>query len=204
MFSGIVAAQGRVTDKQAHAGGDYSLRIAAAIGKGGQPVQAGDSVAVNGVCLTVTERADENLLSFDVSAATAACTTLGALRKNDKVNMEPALRLGERLNGHLVTGHIDGLATVCECRRQGRSLRVRLKTAAELMPYLAVKGSVCLDGVSLTVVSAQANAFAVNIVPYTAEHTHFSSLHEAQEVNLEVDIIARYLSNLMRFAAMES
>ena len=196
MFSGIVVAQGQVVAKQQRAGHDYRLQLAAPSNPQGKPIRPGDSVAVNGVCLTVVECSESGVWSFDVSAETARCTTLANVHINDWLNLEPALCLGDRLNGHWVTGHVDCLVVVRECNPQGDSLHLQLEVPDEFMPYIAVKGSVCLDGVSLTVTRVHANTFAVNVIPYTAEHTHFSSLTTGRAMNLEVDIVARYIHRL--------
>lgn len=203
MFSGIVVAQARVLDNQRQNGGDYSLSLACDLGRGDKPIKSGDSVAVNGVCLTMVERLRTDVLLFDVSAETARCTTLGRLQKDDAVNLELALCMGDRLNGHLVTGHVDCLAMVRSCRQDGRSLRIELEAPSEFMPYLAAKGSVCLDGVSLTIVEVRSAVFTVNVVPYTAGNTHFSSLVPGSLMNLEVDILARYLQRLLRASTAE-
>ena len=196
MFSGIINMQGTVAENLPLPSHDHKLGIVCQVNEKGRPVSRGDSIAVNGVCLTVTDRPTAHQLLFDVSAETARCTTLGDLRKGDRLNLESALRVGDALNGHWVTGHVDCVATVSALRQEGRSLQVQFEAPPELMPCIAPRGSVCLDGVSLTVVRAQSHSFTVNIIPYTAKHTSFADLECGRRMNLEIDILARYLQRL--------
>jgi riboflavin synthase len=193
MFAGIVKGVGRVLE-QRDKGGDRVLTIAlAGIDLG--VIGPGDSIAVNGVCLTVTTC---NTLQFtaDVSAETLAVTTLGRLAPNDAVNLEASLRLGDRVDGHLVYGHVDGVGRVVAVSEDARSMRLEIEHPAQLARYIAVKGSVAVDGTSLTVNGVGGNRLAVNIVPHTRDLTVISGYAPGTPVNIEVDIIARYLERL--------
>lgn len=194
MFTGIVQAVGTIA-RLDRRGGDARVEIAA----GALPladVTLGDSIAVNGVCLTVVARTDTTFAA-DVSGETLARTALGRLRDGARVNLEKALAVGDRLGGHLVSGHVDGLATLRVREADARSVRFRLAAPAALAKYIATKGSVCLDGVSLTVNAVVAAEFDVNVVPHTLTVTTLNDWQVGDEINLEVDIIARYLERLM-------
>ncbi len=153
----------------------------------------GDSVAVNGACLTVKECRNKTFV-LDVSAETLRCTTLGMLNEGDSVNLEHALRVGDMINGHFVSGHIDGVGTVFSCVQEGGSMRVEIEAPETIIPLIAVKGSISVDGVSLTVNAIHKTIFQVNIIPYTLENTILSSYKKGRAVNLEADLIARYLA----------
>ena len=157
--------------------------------------RAGDSIAVDGVCLTVT-RIGANEFAADVSRETLAVTTLGGLEAGTRVNLEPALRAGEPLGGHLVSGHVDGVAEVLSIEPDARSVRVAIRVPAALARYIARKGSVCVDGVSLTVNRVQGDTFDVNLVPHTQEVTILGEWMPGRRVNLEVDQVARYVERL--------
>jgi riboflavin synthase len=159
-------------------------------------VKIGDSIAVNGVCLTaVTLGADS--FAADVSAETLQRSSLGALAEGDPVNLELALTLATPLGGHLVSGHVDGLGEVVERRPEGRSERFRIRAPDKLARYIAEKGSICVDGVSLTVNAVEGSIFDLNIVPHTLTATTLGDFRPGRKVNLEVDLIARYLERLM-------
>jgi riboflavin synthase len=194
MFTGIVQAMGKITGVES-LGGDLRLRIDAA-GLAARVDAArlgvGESIAVSGVCLTVIAF-DGRCFSADVSSETLRLTTLGRLSQGAEVNLEAALRVGDPLGGHLMSGHIDGLAQVRELRPEARSLRVEVEAPADLARYIAAKGSVGLDGVSLTVNSVEDRRFSVNLIPHTAAVTTLRSLAEGQWLNLEVDQLARYV-----------
>jgi riboflavin synthase len=193
MFTGIVQSVGRVREI-IDRGGDVEL----AVDCGGldlSATRAGDSICVSGACLTVT-RLDERGCAFDVSRETLDRTTLGALRPGASVNLEPALRAGDPLGGHYVTGHVDGVARVVDELPDARSWRVRFEVPETLSRYVAPKGSVTLDGVSLTVNEVEGQRFGVNLIPHTREVTTLGLLEPGQAVNLEVDIIARYVERL--------
>lgn len=194
MFTGIVQATGTVA-AQGSRGGDARLRIRCpALAPAG--CRAGESIAVSGVCLTATE-SDEAGFAADVSAETLRLTTLGGLRPGDTVNLERSLTLATPLGGHLVTGHVDGLATVVSRRPEARSVRFELDVPDGLERYVARKGSVCLDGVSLTVNEVRGRRFRVNIVPHTLAVTTLQGWRPGTRVNLEVDLLARYVERLL-------
>lgn len=161
-----------------------------------EPVQLGDSIAVNGVCLTVV-RKNNSGFEADVSGESLARTTLGELQDNSRVNLEQALTPTTHLGGHIVSGHVDGVGEVVQRRSDGRSERFRFKTPQNLAKYIAEKGSICIDGISLTVNEVDNNEFAVNIVPHTLKETTMGDFQVGRKVNLEVDIIARYLERLI-------
>jgi riboflavin synthase len=194
MFTGIIQALGKVDLHQA-SGGD--LRLGVDCGDLDLAhTQIGDSIAVNGVCLTAVELGTRSFVA-DVSRETLQLTSLGQLVRGSPVNLEPALRLNDALGGHLVSGHVDGLANLLEMEADARSVRYRFEVESELQHYIAVKGSVTLDGCSLTVNAVAANRFDVNIVPHTRQRTVFHTYQVGSKVNIEVDIIARYLERLL-------
>ena len=192
MFTGIVQALGRIARIET-SGGDLRLFVDATALDA--EVALGDSVCVCGVCLTVVAR-EAGTLAFDVSNETMALTTLGALRAGDGVNLEPALRLSDRLGGHLVSGHVDGVGHVVSIEPDARSQRWMFEIPAALSRYIAAKGSVCVEGVSLTVNEVAGNRFGVNLIPHTIEATTFRHKRVGDAVNIEVDLIARYLERL--------
>ena len=195
MFTGIIQAVGRVAALQPR-GGDLRLRVHAA-GLDLARVALGDSIATNGVCLTVTAKESDGYWA-DVSAASVACTTLGALRVGDPLNLELALTPASHLGGHLVSGHVDGVGTVVARRTDGRSLRLRLRAPAGLARYIAAKGSICVDGISLTVNAVDGAEFDLNIVPHTLAGTTLAGVAPGRRVNLEVDLVARYVERLLQ------
>jgi riboflavin synthase len=159
-------------------------------------IAIGDSIAVNGVCLTATALGTARF-SADVSAETLACTTLGRLNVKDPVNLEASLRLGQPIAGHLVYGHVDGVGSVADLTPDARSLRLTIQVPTALGRYIAAKGSVTVDGVSLTVNSVDRDRFTVNIIPHTREITVISGYAPGTPVNIEVDMIARYVERLV-------
>ena len=200
MFTGIVEATGRIGAVETH-GDDRRLRVDAEIFRE-TPVNVGDSVCVSGVCLTATTLTGDGFHA-DVSAETLACTTLGALETGDRVNLERALTPATPLGGHLVSGHVDGVGSLVERRDDARSVRLTFAVPAALERYIAVKGSVCVDGVSLTVNEVGDGRFGVNIVPHTLAVTTLGDLAAGRAVNLEVDVIARYLERLLAARGMD-
>ena len=200
MFTGIVQAVGRLAASEGH-GVDRQMRIATGQ-LDLQGVRSGDSIAVSGVCLTAIELQRDGFRA-DVSAETLACTTLGDLAIGDPVNLEKALTLATPLGGHLVSGHVDGVGTVQERRDEGRSVRFTVEAPADLARYIAAKGSICIDGVSLTVNAVQSTRFELNIVPHTLGATTWSTLVPGRRVNLEVDLLARYLERLLLGSAAQ-
>ena len=194
MFTGIIQSVGQIQSMQPQ-GGDQ--RIAVAIGALPMAdVVLGDSIAVNGVCLTVIDF-DEHAFQADVSNETLACTTLGDLTVGAPVNLEKALLPTTRLGGHLVSGHVDGVGEIVALESDGRSLRFTLRAPQELARYIATKGSICVEGISLTVNRVEGREFGLNIVPHTLEETNLKNAEVGRPVNLEVDIIARYLERLL-------
>jgi len=194
MFTGIIEATGRIAERQ-QVGGDVRLRIATGTLELAD-VRLGDSIATSGVCLTVTALPGNGFWA-DVSAETLSLTTLGALPMGARVNLEKALRADARLGGHIVSGHIDGLGEVLSQRPDGRSTRWRFRLPAPLARYIASKGSICIDGTSLTVNVVEGAEFEVNIIPQTLAETIFADYTAGTRVNIEVDLIARYLERLM-------
>lgn len=194
MFTGIITAVGTITALQPR-GGDTRLRVAT--GKLDlSDVQLGDSIAVSGVCLTAVELPGDGFWA-DASRETLERTTLGAATPGLTVNLEKALTPTTRLGGHLVSGHVDGIGTVTDWRSDGRSWRLRVQAPAALARYIAEKGSICVDGVSLTVNRVDGAAFELNIVPHTLAETTLAHFATGRRVNLEVDLIARYLERLL-------
>jgi len=196
MFTGIIQTVGHVQSLQ-KVGGDVRLSIEV----NGLPmhdVELGESIAVSGVCLTVVAF-DANYFAADVSNETLSRTTLGNLVVGDKVNLERALQASSRIGGHWVSGHVDGVASVESIGDDARSQRWRFQADKSLLRYIAEKGSVAVNGVSLTVNQADFEGFEVNLVPHTVEHTNFSALTKNCTVNIEVDLMARYVERLMQF-----
>lgn len=194
MFTGIVAALGRLADKHTKPAGDLAVRVHCPL-LGLSDVQLGDSIAVNGICLTVTQLEQESFWA-DLSAETLKHSTFGQQALGSVVNLEKALRLGDRLGGHMVSGHVDAVATLSRMSQDASSLRLWLTPPQSLLRFIAVKGSVTLDGVSLTVNDCTSEAFSVNVVPHTAKHTLIGHYRLGQQIHLEVDLIARYLDAL--------
>ena len=194
MFTGIITAVGTIAALQPR-GGDMRLRIAT--GKLDlSDVQLGDSIAVSGVCLTAIELPGDGFWA-DASRETLELTILGEIAPGMKVNLEKALTPTTRLGGHLVSGHVDGIGTVSEWRPDGRSWRLRVQAPDALARYIAAKGSICVDGVSLTVNRVDGAAFELNIVPHTLAETTLANFQVGRRINLEVDLIARYLERLL-------
>jgi riboflavin synthase len=194
MFTGIIQAVGQIMEVRS-VGGDVRLKIDTG-SLDLSDTQTGDSIAVSGVCLTAVEL-DSTSFVADVSAETLARTTLGALRTGNAVNLEKALTPTTHLGGHLVSGHVDGVGEVLSRQPDARSTRFQIRVPESLARYVAEKGSICIDGVSLTVNSVGGNTFDINIVPHTLECTTISGFHPGTRVNLEVDVIARYLERLL-------
>lgn len=197
MFTGIVQAIGELRAVTPR-GGDVELLIGAG-SLGLEGIAIGDSISVSGCCLTVT-RLTADSFAADASLETLQVTTLSAWRPGQRVNLEKALRAGDALGGHYVTGHVDGIATVAATTSDARSLRVDFAVPQPLARYVARKGSVCIDGVSLTVNDVAGSRFGVNLIPHTLEVTTLGACRAGTQVNVEVDIIARYLERLARDA----
>jgi riboflavin synthase len=195
MFTGIIQAVGEIRDIEQR-GSDARYTIAT-----GEldmsDVQIGDSIATQGVCLTAIEFADD-YYAADVSGETLSRTTFGSLSKGTPVNLEKSVTPSTRLGGHLVSGHVDGAGQVVHRSSDGRSERFVIQAPEELARYIAEKGSICVDGISLTVNGVAGNRFDLNIVPHTLSVTTLGNLQVADSVNLEVDVVARYLERLMQ------
>ncbi len=194
MFTGIIRYQGTIDGVERRAG-DVRLTVALP-SDAASDLALGDSIAVNGVCLTVAALGGETFAA-DVSNETLGLTTLGDLGAGSRVNLEPALALGERLGGHLVSGHVDGIGKVRSVAGDARSLRIAIGVPSALARYLAKKGSVCVDGVSLTINAVSGDTFDVNIIPHTAGETTIGQFAPGTRVNIEVDMLARYLERLL-------
>jgi riboflavin synthase len=193
MFTGIVRELGRVAAAEERGGG-FALEIEAP--ETAPTLDAGDSLAVDGVCLTA-EAVAGGRVSLHAVPETLSRTTLGRLREGDAVNLEPALRAGEALGGHYVQGHVDSVGRIQSVEAEGEGLRVFVAAPPEILRYLVEKGSVAVDGVSLTVAELAEDAFAVALVPHTLERTTLSDLLPGREVNLEVDVLAKYVERLL-------
>ena len=194
MFSGIIANVGLINRAEDRDGG---LRLSVAAGAlGMDDVQIGDSIAVNGVCLTVVAL-NGNEFTVDVSRETLNCT-VGLERQGGHVNLEKALRLSDRLGGHLVSGHVDGVGEVVAFNDIGESWQLAVRAPQQLAKYIAVKGSITINGVSLTVNQVAGSEFEVNLIPHTLEVTTLDELRAGSKVNLEIDLIARYVERMMQ------
>ena len=192
MFTGIITDLGRVT--RLRRGELVDLTITTAFDTSAIPL--GASIACSGVCLTVVTVAPGEF-SVQASAETIACTTIGSWQEGTAVNLEKSLRFGDELGGHLVAGHVDGIARILERRPEAESVRFVLEVPPGLAPFIASKGSVALDGVSLTVNEVSRTRFGVNIIPHTLACTNFGAAIPGQEMNLEIDLIARYVARLL-------
>lgn len=193
MFTGLIQAVGRIASRDAR-GGDLRLGVVVG-GLRMHDVQLGESIAVSGVCLTVIAF-DTDRFFADVSNETLALTTLGHLPDDAPVNIERALLATDRLGGHLLAGHVDGVGAVESIAEDGRSQRWRFTAPKSLLRYIAVKGSIAVDGVSLTVNAADDRGFEVNLVPHTVANTAFATAVVGSPVNLEIDVVARYVERL--------
>jgi riboflavin synthase len=194
MFTGIIQALGSIKTKVVYdKGAVFSFT---ATNFDFSSISIGDSIAVNGVCLTAVE-VGSDFFKADVSQETLDCSIFSELEQGDHVNLEKALRLNQGIDGHLVSGHVDGTANVSEQFNEGESTRFKINAPDNLVKYIARKGSVCINGVSLTVNSIAGNIFDLNIVPHTLNVTTLGELQTGDQVNLEVDIIARHLEQLL-------
>lgn len=194
MFAGIIESVGEVASVTP--AGENARLVIDAGNLFLADVKLGDSIAVNGVCLTVVGL-ESNTFSVDVSPETLRCTILASIDRGSRVNLEKALIYGQRVGGHLISGHVDGIGRVMAREQESEALAFAIVVPEELMRYIAVKGSVCVDGVSLTVNEIEQNAFAVQIIPHTRDTTICGSYQLGDRVNIEVDLIARYLERLI-------
>ncbi|WP_026972989.1 riboflavin synthase [Aliagarivorans marinus] len=198
MFTGIIEACGQISEMR-RVGGDIALSISCPELDMGD-VRLGDSIAVNGVCLTVV-RFDAESFVADVSHETIAQSALSKLKVGAKVNLEKAMLASSRFGGHIVSGHVDGVATVARIEKQARAIDLWIKPPAELQRYIAHKGSITVDGISLTVNQLDGDLFRLTIIPHSAEQTTIVQWRQGDPVNIEVDVLARYLERLMQFPA---
>ncbi|HEY4582414.1 MAG TPA: riboflavin synthase [Lysobacter sp.] len=194
MFTGIIEGVGAIASIEPR-GGDVRLRVSVGT-LAFDDMRLGESIAVNGVCLTVVAF-DATSFEADASTETLSLTTLGRLAVGAAVNLERAMRPNDRLGGHLVSGHVDGVGAVASVHDDARAQRWRFTAPAALLRYIAKKGSICVDGVSLTVNEVDAEGFEVALVPHTVAHTAFSSTKVGDAVNLEIDLVARYVERLL-------
>ncbi len=194
MFTGIIEATGEITSLK-QVSGDLRAEITSDT-LDFSDVGIGDSICVSGVCLTVITMADSSF-TVDISNETVSLTSFATLQSGAMVNLEKAMQPASRFGGHIVSGHVDGLAELVGRKPDGRSERLDFLVPAHLQKYIATKGSVCLEGISLTVNSVAGDRFSVNIIPHTAQVTTFGNLKPSDKVNLEVDIISRYLERLV-------
>ncbi|MEM6584533.1 MAG: riboflavin synthase [Pseudomonadota bacterium] len=205
MFTGIVTAIGTISSVEQR--GDLRLRISAPLDPA--RIDIGASIACSGVCLTVVDRGGsdgEAWFDVDVSAESVSRTRKGMWKHGATINIEPSLRIGDELGGHIVTGHVDSVGEVVSSKREGDSWRIAIRARADMAPFIAEKGSITVDGVSLTVNDVRDHAdatcdFALNIIPHTAEVTTLGKLTEGDEVNLEIDVLARYLKRMQSLAS---
>ncbi|KAF1686051.1 riboflavin synthase [Pseudoxanthomonas broegbernensis] len=199
MFTGIVEGVGRLAAREPR-GGDVRFGFATGtlpwLNERVEDVRLGESIAVNGVCLTVVAF-DASSFQADASTETLALTTLGTLAEGAALNLERAMRPSDRLGGHLVSGHVDGVGRVLSVHEDARAQRWRFAAPAPLLKYIARKGSICVDGVSLTVNEVDAEGFEVALIPHTVAHTRFSETGAGDAVNLEIDLVARYVERLL-------
>ena len=193
MFTGIIQAKGSIQEVHSSNEGAHLKIYSNTMNLSDSKI--GDSIAVDGVCLTVTELS-EDWFSADVSNETMSCTTFSELSQGQSVNLERSLRLNQGIDGHLVSGHVDGIGEIHSIDEDGDSVRIKIQAQGDIMKYIAKKGSICVNGVSLTVNSVESNIFDVNIVPHTFSVTTLGELKLKSFVNLEIDLIARYVEKL--------
>ena len=199
MFTGLVAELGSV-EKLAQQGNSFHLTVAAQ--KVMQNLKIGDSVAVNGVCLTVVHLGDASFTA-DVMPETVRLTNIGLLHAGDRGNLERTLRLCDGLDGHIVNGHVEGLGTIASRRPDGIAMVVTITTPPELLKYIIKKGSIAIDGISLTVTEVTETSFSVSLIPHTAKETTLGFKDVGDRVNLETDIIAKYVERMLGFQKKE-
>lgn len=195
MFTGIITDIGTVTARDTR--GDTRFQIRTAYDTGS--IAIGASIACSGVCLTVIQKGAD-WFSVDVSAETLSRTTLGDWQPGSPVNLERSLKVGDELGGHIVSGHVDAVADVVDTQPEGDSLRVQIRVPADLAGFIAEKGSVTIDGASLTVNSVQGNIFGINLIPHTQDVTTLGKLKAGSRVNLEIDTLARYVARLQQWS----
>lgn len=200
MFTGLIIAQGRITEIHAGAG-EHTLRIAPLAEN--FPLEIGASIACHGMCLTVTKMHGDGSFDVQLSSETLRLTNAGYWQVGTEINLEPSLRVGDRLGGHLVSGHIDGVGEAIYAATDKESVVWGFRAPRDLMRFIAVKGSIVVDGVSLTVNRVEGDDFYVNIIPHTQLHTHFGRLKVGHKVNLEIDMLARYTARILEVMQQE-
>ncbi len=193
MFTGIIETTGSIQDLDDHRGG---LKLTVEAPTMSAEFQPGDSIAVNGVCLTVVAHGDRGF-SVEIVPETVSRTTFGNLQVGDRVNLERPLRLSDRIDGHLVQGHVDGIGRIATREERGNSLWYEVEIPEDLTPFVIEKGSIALDGISLTIARLTGNLAAVSIIPHTASITTFGNRRRGDEVNMEVDMVGRYVASLL-------
>ena len=196
MFTGIITDVGRVRRLTRGAGPGSGLALTIATAYDTAAIALGASIACSGACLTVIA-VEPGAFTVEASAETLACTTLADWAPGTPINLERALRAGDELGGHIVSGHVDGVARLVERRPEGDSVRLVIAAAPALMPFVAPKGSVAVDGVSLTVNEVATETFGINLIPYTLAHTAFAECQPGQRMNFEIDPLARYVARLL-------
>ena len=194
MFTGIIQAIGNISKIDSN-GPDSRIVFKAGKMKL-DDVKIGDSISVNGVCLSITEKTKDSFTS-DLSSETLSLTTFIEMRANSKVNLEKAMNFSSRVNGHLIAGHVDGVGVIKEMKNDGRSILILIEFPEELEKYISKKGSIAVDGVSLTINGTKENTFSINIIPHTLSGSIISEYNIGTKVNIEVDLIARYLEKLV-------
>jgi len=194
MFTGIIQAIGNISKIDSNS---PDSRVVFKAGKMKlDDVKIGDSISVNGVCLSITEKTKDSF-SSDLSSETLSLTTFIEMRANSKVNLEKAMNFSSRVNGHLIAGHVDGVGVIKEMKNDGRSILILIEFPEELEKYISKKGSIAVDGVSLTINGTKENTFSINIIPHTLSGSIISEYNIGTKVNIEVDLIARYLEKLV-------
>ena len=196
MFTGIITAIGSLTNMELKPDGGARVKIKTPWDC--ENIDLGASIACNGVCLTVVER-DKTHFSVDVSEESLAVTSLKSWGEGSAINLERALAMGDELGGHIVSGHVDGLAEIMDIHKDGDSYRVKLEAPSHLAPMIAPKGSVALDGISLTVNEVEGNQFGIMVIPHTWTHTTLGENKVGDKINLEVDMLARYVARIISF-----
>ncbi|GMT47797.1 MAG: riboflavin synthase subunit alpha [bacterium] len=199
MFTGIIQEMGTVSgiDKKVNI-----ARLGIVSGQVARTADIGDSISVNGVCLTITSL-QQGIMLFDLSAETLKTSNIGMLKKGDRVNLEPALRPSDRLGGHFVTGHIDGLGSIKRKNRIGNTIEIEIGASEEVIKYIVKKGSIAIDGISLTVVDVERGSFKVVIIPHTENITTIGQKGVNDTVNLEVDILGKYVAKFLNITTTE-
>jgi len=200
MFTGIITDVGQIVEVAQERAGDRGRRLTIATGLPLAEIPLGGSIATSGICFTAVDKG-EGWFAVDASGATLEVTTVGRWRRGDKVNLERSLRIGDELGGHLVFGHVDAIGEITALEPVGESHRLEVGVPASLAPLIAVKGSVAVDGISLTVNEAHADRFAVNIIPHSWTQTNLAARAVGDGVNVEVDMLARYVARQLAFRA---